>query len=278
MQTINNNALRSSRDGELQTFFYCGKNVRTITKDGEIWWVLKDICEILGIENSRNVTSRLENDEKATVHITDISHNGTKQNRMITVINEYGLYNVILLSRKPEAKKFQHWATHEVFPHIRRHGAYITTSKLEEFMNDPDTFIKLLSILKEERLAKEKLQNQIEIDRPKILFADAVSASEGTVLIGELAKILRGNGIQIGQNRLYEKLRQDGFLIRRDGSDHNMPTQKSMDLGLFKIKETSIVHSDGHITVSKTTKVTGRGQQYFVTYFLNNRGNHDEIN
>jgi anti-repressor protein len=118
----------------------------------------------------------------------------------------------------------------------------------------------------------ERLQIQLENDKPKIVFADAVSVSQGAISVADLAKILKGNGIEIGQKRLFQRLREDGFLIRREGSDHNMPTQKSMDLGLFRIKETSIVHSDGHITVSKTTKVTGKGQQYFIDYFLNKKG------
>jgi anti-repressor protein len=139
-------------------------------------------------------------------------------------------------------------------------------------MNDPDSWITLINCLKKERSEKEQLKTQIENDKPKIVFADAVSVSEGSILIGELAKILKGNGIEIGQNRLFEQLRQDGFLIKRDGTDYNMPTQKSMELRLFKVKETAITHSDGHVTISKTTKVTGKGQQYFVNYFLNRNG------
>jgi len=135
-------------------------------------------------------------------------------------------------------------------------------------MNDPDSWIKLLTALKEERQEKERLQLQAAQDKPKVVFADAVSASDGTILIGELAKILKGNGIEIGQNRLFERLRQDGFLIKRKGTDYNAPTQKAMELGLFRVKETAITHSDGHVTISKTTKVTGKGQQYFVNYFL----------
>ena len=135
-------------------------------------------------------------------------------------------------------------------------------------MNDPDAWIKLLTALKEERQEKERLKLQAAEDKPKVVFADAVSVSEGTILIGELAKILKGNGIDIGQNRLFERLRQEGFLIKRKGTDYNAPTQKAMELGLFRVKETAITHSDGHVTISKTTKVTGKGQQYFINYFL----------
>jgi anti-repressor protein len=257
----------------LQVFDYSNSKVRIIMKDNEPWFVLKDVCDVLGISNSRMAADRLDEDEK------DVSNTDTPGGlQKLTIISESGLYKVIMLSRKPEAKKFQRWVTHDVLPSIRQHGAYITTSKVEELMNDPDAWIKLLTTIKEERLAKEGLRTQIENDKPKIVFADAVSVSENTVLIGELAKILKGNGIAIGQNRLFEQLRQDGFLIRRDGSDYNMPTQKGMELGLFKIKETAITHSDGHVTISKTTKVTGKGQQYFVNYFLNEKGGNDAAN
>lgn len=256
----------------LQVFSYEGKEVRTIQESGEPWWVLKDVCEVLELSNSRMVAERLDEDEKG-VSIVDTL--GGKQE--LTVISESGLYNVILLSRKPEARKFKRWVTHEILPSIRKHGAYMTSDKLEEIMNDPDAWIKLLTTLKEERQAKERLQLQATVDRPKVVFADAVSVSDGTILIGELAKILKGNGIEIGQNRLFERLRQDGFLIKRKGTDYNAPTQKAMELGLFKVKETAITHSDGHVTISKTTKVTGKGQQYFVNYFLGGGGGNGQI-
>ena len=191
-------------------------------------------------------------------------------------VTESGLYSIILLSRKPEAKKFKRWVTHEVLPTIRRHGAYVTPAKLEELMNDPDSWIKVLTALKEERAAKERLRLEAAENKPKVIFADAVSVSEGTILIGELAKILKGNGIEIGQNRLFEKLRQDGYLIKRKGTDYNAPTQRAMDLGLFRVKETAITHSDGHVTISKTTKVTGKGQQYFINLFLGKGVNENE--
>jgi len=254
---------------ELKIFSYEGKEVRTIQRNGEPWWVLKDVCDVLGLTTPTRVAERLEEDEVSQTHLTDAI--GRQQETLI--VSESGLYNVILRSDKPEAKKFKRWVTHEVLPQIRKHGAYITTSKLEEIMNDPDSWIKLLTALKEERQEKERLQLQAAEDRPKVVFADAVSVSEGTILIGELAKILKGNGIEIGQNRLFERLRQDGFLIKRKGTDYNAPTQKAMELGLFRVKETAITHSDGHVTISKTTKVTGKGQQYFINYFLGGGAN-----
>lgn len=185
----------------------------------------------------------------------------------INFIPEGDLYRLIVKSQLPAAERFERWVFEEVLPTIRKHGAYVTTDKLEAIMNDPDSWITMLNALKKERTEKEQLRIQTEVDRPKVLFADAVSVSDGAILIGELAKILKGNGVDIGQNRLFEKLRQDGYLIRRKGTDYNAPTQRAMELGLFKVKETAVTHSDGHVTVSKTTKVTGKGQIYFVNKF-----------
>ncbi len=250
-------------NNELQVFSYEGNEVRTVRRGDELLWVLKDVCAALGLSDTNKVAERLDGDE-----LTRIKFVSGGQAREMYAVNESGLYNVILRSDKPEAKRFKHWVTHEVLPSIRRHGAYITPAKLEEIMNDPDAWIKVLTALKEERAAKERLQIQAEADKPKVVFADAVSVSDGAILIGELAKILKGNGVEIGQNRLFEKLRQDGYLIKRQGTDYNAPTQRAMELGLFKVKETAITHSDGHVTISKTTKVTGKGQQYFINLFL----------
>lgn len=258
---------------ELQVFFYEGKEVRTIQRNAETWWVLKDVCDVLELSNARMIADRLDTDDVSLAYVTD----SMGRQQQTNIVNESGLYNVILRSDKHEAQRFKRWVTHEVLPQIRKHGAYITTSKLEEIMNDPDSWIKLLTALKEERQEKERLQLQAAEDKPKVVFADAVSVSDGTILIGELAKILKGNGIDIGQNRLFERLRQDGYLIRRKGTDYNAPTQKAMELGLFKVKETAITHSDGHVTISKTTKVTGKGQQYFVNYFLGGGVGNEQV-
>ena len=255
---------------ELQVFSYEGSEIRTVQLGGEPWWVLKDICDVLELSNPSVIADRLDEDEKAKVDPKQ--YLGSRSNEPATVISESGLYNVILLSRKPEAKKFKRWITHEVLPTIRKHGAYVTSAKLEEMISDPEAWIKVLTALKDERAAKERLQLEAAQNEPKIVFADAVSVSNGTILIGELAKILKGNGIEIGQNRLFEKLRQDGYLIKRQGTDYNAPTQRAMELGLFRVKETAITHSDGHVTISKTTKVTGKGQQYFINLFLGRSG------
>ena len=262
-------------NSELKIFNYKNNEVRTTIKDGEIWFVLKDVCDVLGINNSKMVAARLDENEKAGVSLTDLSSNGTQQKRNFTIISEAGLYKVILRSDKPEAKKFMNWITHEVLPSIRKHGAYITSAKMEELMNDPETWVKLIRTLQQERREKELLKNQVENDKPKVIFCDAVSASDSDILVSEMAKILRGNGIDIGEHRLFERLRNEGFLIRRKGTDKNIPTQRSMNLGLFKITETAITHSDGHVTIAKTSKITGKGQVYFIKYFLAHKKDND---
>lgn len=236
--------------------------VRTIMTDGEPLFVAKDVCDILGLSNSRQAMSRLDRDEKNTVILNDGIGNPNK-----TVVNEYGLYNLVLASRKPEAKAFKRWITHEVIPAIRKHGGYLTPAKTEELLSNPDLIIQLATNLKEERAARSQAEQQLEVAKPKVLFADAVAASDNTILIGDMAKIIKQNGHAIGQQRMFRWLRENGYLIKRMGADYNSPTQKAMELGLFKIKETAITHSDGHVTVSKTVKVTGKGQQYFIAKF-----------
>jgi anti-repressor protein len=255
---------------DLQVFNYEGAEVRTVDREGETWWVLKDVCGVLELSDTNKVTERIDSDDLTRIKIVSGG-----QTREMYAVNESGLYNVILRSDKAEAKKFKRWVTHEVLPSIRKHGAYMTAGKVDEMLNDPESWIKLLGALKAEREEKEVLSSRVEADRPKVLFADAVAVSEGAILIGELAKILKANGVDVGQNRLFEKLRGSGFLIRRRGTDFNMPTQRSMELGLFKIKETAVTHSDGHVTVSKTPKVTGKGQAYFVNYFIGKENFYD---
>lgn len=248
---------------DIQIFQYQDKPVRTIQKDGEPWWVLKDVCEVLEINNARDVFNRLEDDEKGVGQIDTLGgHQKTN------IINESGLYNVILRSDKPQAKPFRKWVTSEVLPSIRKHGGYLTPEKVEEALLNPDTLIRLATDLKTEREKRMLLEAQAQKDKPKVLFADAVATAKTSILIGELAKLLKQNGVDMGQNRLFEWMRRNGFLIQRKGTDYNMPTQRAMEAGLFEIKETSITHADGHVSVSKTPKVTGKGQQYFISRFL----------
>lgn len=239
--------------------------VRIIIINGEPFFVGKDVAYILGYERpAKAILDHVDAEDKDEVPIQDSI--GRMQNT--PVINESGLYSLILSSKLPKAKEFKRWVTAEILPSIRKHGAYLTTETLEAVMKDPDAWIRVLTELKNQRGEKEKLQTEVMESKPKVIFADAVAVADTTILIGELAKLLKGNGLDIGQNRLFERLRNEGYLIKRKGTDYNTPTQMAMDLGLFKVKETVIQHSDGHTTISKTTKVTGKGQQYFINRYL----------
>lgn len=240
--------------------------IRIVEVNNEPWFVGKDVAVILGYAKPENaIATHVDIDDKTT---TLIQVNGSNYKSKTILINESGLYSLILSSKMPNAKKFKRWVTSEVLPSIRKHGAYLTPEKLEEALLNPDTLIKLATDLKAEREKRIALEVQAEQDKPKVLFADAVSASHTSILVGELAKILKQNGVNIGQNRLFAELRDRGFLIKRKGSDWNMPTQKSMDMRLFEIKETIISHADGHTSINKTVKVTGNGQQYFINLFV----------
>lgn len=231
--------------------------VRTVQKDGQPWFVAADVCRALEISNNRDALNRLDADEKG-VASTDTP--GGKQN--LTVVNEPGLYTLVLGSRKPEARAFKRWITHDVIPSIRKSGGYIAG---QENMTDAELLSKALLVAHRQIEARDA---QIEVMTPKALFADAVSASKTSILIGDLAKLLKQNGFDIGQKRLFAWLRDNGYLIRQKGASYNSPTQRSMDLKLFEVKETTITHADGHITINRTAKVTGKGQQYFINKFL----------
>jgi anti-repressor protein len=245
-----------------EIFNFHGQTVRTVTVNDTPYFVGKDVAEILGYAKARNALSTHVDSEDA-LKWGVMDELGRKQET--TIINESGLYSLILSSKLPQAKEFKRWVTSEVLPTIRKNGMFAT----DELLDNPDFAIATLQRLKEERDAKKLLEAKIEADRPKVLFADAVSASKSSCLIGELAKILKQNGIDIGQNKLFQWLRSNGYLISRRGESWNQPTQKSMKLGLFELKKTNINHADGHTTVNTTTKVTGKGQQYFINKFLN---------
>ena len=178
-------------------------------------------------------------------------------------LTEDGLYEVLMQSRKPIAKKFKK-KVKEILKDVRKYGMYAT----DELLDNPDLIIKMATRLKEEKAKNKELEDKMKEDKPKVLFADSVETSKNTILIGELAKIIKQNGVDIGQKRLFTWLRDNGFLIKREGTDYNMPTQKSMELELFEIKETAVTHSDGHISINKTPKVTGKWQVYFINKFL----------
>lgn len=254
-------------NNEIQQFDFRGASLRTLTDEaGEPWFVAKNACDILGIDTN-HLRGALDDDEITNLRNSEVWN---QPGRAPLIISEPGLYKLIMRSRKPEAKEFRRWVTHEVLPSIRRHGAYATDVTIDSILNDPDFGIRLLTDLKDERARRREAEKTIEAQKPKVLFADSVAASHSTILVGELAKILKGNGVDTGQNRLFQWMRDNGYLISRKGTDFNMPTQKAMELGLFFIKETNIQHSDGHITVNKTPKVTGKGQTYFVNKFLAN--------
>ena len=241
--------------------------VRATEINGEAWLVGKDVAEILGYERpTKAVTDHVDSEDRDVVPIQDSI--GRMQNTPI--INESGLYSLIISSKLPQAKKFKRWVTAEVLPSIRKHGAYMTPQKIEEVLLSPDTIIKLATDLKAEREERMKLQRETEGLKPKAIFADAVSASKTSILIGDLAKLIKQNGHDIGQRRLFQWMRDKGYLIKQQGASWNMPTQRSMDMGLFEIKETTITHSDGHVSISKTVKVSGKGQVYFVNKFIAN--------
>lgn len=241
---------------EIQQFDFKGAALRTLTdENGEPWFVLKDCMSILDLGNPTETVKMFDDDEFSTTEVIDSI--GRRQQAYI--ISEPGLYRLVMRSRKPEAKEFQRWVTHEVLPSIRKHGAYMTQQTLDKALTSPDFLIQLATKLKGEQEKVKELE-------PKARFADAVAASDGTCLVGELAKMLRQNGLDIGQNRLFAQLREDGYL-GKTGSNRNVPTQKAMDLGLFRIKETAITHSDGHVTINRTAKVTGKGQTYFVNHY-----------
>lgn len=239
--------------------------IRTIEKDGEPWFVGKDVATALGYKDTVNaLKSHVDAEDKGGWQIT--TQFGDKET---TIINESGLYSLVLSSKLPAAKKFKRWVTNEVIPSIRKHGAYMTPETLEKVLLSPDTLMQLAQNLKDEQEKRKALEAQIESQKPAVLFTGAVETSKTSILIGELAKMLKQNGINIGQNRLFAWMREKGYLIKRKGTDYNMPTQRSMDMGLFEIKETTINNPDGSIKISKTPKVTGKGQVYFINLFLN---------
>ena len=188
-----------------------------------------------------------------------------------TFIPEGDLYRLIVRSKLPAAERFEKWVFDEVLPSISKHGAYMTPDTIEKAVYNPDFLMNLAMQLKTEQATRRALEIQITEDKPKVLLAEAITTSKTLILVGELSKILKQNGIKIGQNRMFAWLRENNYLIKRHGTDYNMPTQRSMELELFEIKETVIYHTDGRTTICKTPKVTGKGQQYFVTKFLRER-------
>lgn len=246
--------------------------VRTVQKDGEPWFVAADVCNTFGEKNRNRAMQGLDEDEKGYTQID--TPGGTQK---MAIVNEPGLYALLFAmqpqkargvsddyieNRMNQLKAFKRWITHEVIPSIRKSGGYIAG---QENMTDAELLSKALLVAHRQIEARDA---QIEVMTPKALFADAVSASKTSILIGDLAKLLKQNGCDIGQKRIFAWLRDNGYLIRQKGASYNTPTQRSMDMKLFDVKETTITHADGHIAINRTTKVTGKGHQYFINKFL----------
>lgn len=253
---------------QITRFDFHGANVRVLTDEhNETWFVGKDVATILGYKDTFGALKKHVDKEDKQNRQND-SFNSP---RGMTIINESGLYSLILSSKIPQAREFKHWVTSEVLPSIRKHGGYMAG---QEAMS-PEQMLAASMRWLESRIAEQQgqiasQQAQLDAQAPKVLFADAVSTSKRCILVGELAKILRQNGVDMGEKRLFAWLREHGYLMQRNGV-RNFPTQHSMDLGLFQVKETPIVHSDGHTTLSVTTKVTPKGQQYFIQKFLGHK-------
>lgn len=239
--------------------------IRTAVLDGEPMFCLADVCKALEITHVTDVKNRLKQDGVGTTEVIDSL--GRKQKA--TFINESNLYKTIFQSRKESAERFTEWVTSEVLPSIRKNGGYIAG---QETMSDDELLAKALQvaqnkIAERDRVIEQK-QARIEKMKPKEIFADAVATSTTSILIGDLAKLIKQNGVDMGQKRLFLWLRENGYLIKRNGSDYNMPTQKSMDMNLFEVKESTVNNPDGSVRINRTTKVTGKGQQYFINKFL----------
>ena len=239
-------------------------SVRVSQVDGEPWFAAKDVCDALEIGNSRQALVRLDDDEKGVIS-TD-THGGVQQ---LQAVNEPGLYTLVLSSRKPEARAFKRWITHEVIPSIRRHGMYATPQAAEAMLNDPDVMIATLQALKAERAKAAELAAANAALAPKALFADAVASSDRCILVGDLAKLLKQNGYNTGQRRLFARLHEDGYLMWSAGK--HMPTQRAMEQGLFKLKEHSGLKPDGSGWSTVTVTVTGKGQVHFINRYCKDR-------
>lgn len=234
-------------------------------KDGTAYLSLEAVARGLGFTRVKNDTEYVMWD-RVDKYLSEIGFHTCVERP--DFIPENIFYRLAMKAKNEAAERFQAKIADEVIPSIRKHGMYATEVTIERMLGDPDAMIKVLTALKEEREQRKALESKVETDRPKVLFADAVSASDSTILVGDLAKLISQHGVDIGQRRLFQWMRDNGYLIRREGTDRNMPTQRAMELGLFSIKETAITCPDGQIRVTKTVRVTGKGQQYFINKFL----------
>lgn len=238
--------------------------VRTVVIDSEPWFVGKDVAVILGYQNgSRDINRHVDEEDRHKVMLFD-----GNQDKETIIINESGLYSLILSSKMPDAKKFKHWVTSEVIPSVRKNGGYISG---QENLTDEELLSKALLVAQNKIADRDRIiaskQERIEQMRPKEIFADSVATSKNSILIGDLAKMICQNGVEIGQKRLFDWMREKGYLIKT-GSSKNLPTQKSIDLGIMEVKERALNNPDGSVRITLTPKVTGKGQVYFVNKFL----------
>ena len=234
--------------------------VRVIEVNNAPYFVGRDVAIALGYKDAVSaIKAHVDSDDRGVAKCHTL---GGMQD--LTVINESGVYSLVFGSKLEGAKRFKRWVTSEVLPIIRKHGAYMAEQTLEQALLSPDFLMKLAGELKEEQEKRRQAEATIKENAPKVLFADAVSASETSILVGELAKLIAQNGVDIGQNRLFKWLRENGYLFK----DKNEPTQKAMDMKLFEVKERTINNPDGSVRITRTTKVTGKGQVYFVNKFL----------
>lgn len=238
--------------------------VRTVEIQGEIWFVGKDVAECLGYaDQNKAIQMHVDTEDK----LNDKTALSLGQ-RGGWLINESGLYSLIMSSKLPTAKAFKHWVTSEVLPSIRKHGAYMTPDKIEEFLFNPDTLIKLAQNLKAEQEKNVILNNIIEMNAPQVHFAKSITASGDCISVNAMAKILKQNGIETGQNRFYGWLRDNGYLSKQIGDNWNLPTQKAMDLKLFRIQESETTKPTGEVKINRVSKVTAKGQEYFVNKLI----------
>lgn len=233
-------------------------SVRTVDIDGKIYFVANDVAKALGYSVPKDAVTRHCKGALKQRYLTD----GGEQE--MKIIPEGDIYRLVIKSQLPTAEKFERWVFDEVLPSIRKHGMYAE----DELLDNPDLLISVAQKLKEERDKNKALKAENERMKPKEIFADAVATSHTSILIGDLAKLIKQNGVDIGQKRMFAWMRDNGYLIKRNGSDWNMPTQKSMEMGLFEVKESTVNNPDGSVRINRTTKVTGKGQQYFINKFL----------
>lgn len=241
-----------------------GKQLRIYGDFQNPLFLAKDVAEWIEHSNVTKMLNGIDKTEKIVIKIP--SNNllvGLQSNTEYTFLTEEGLYEVLMQSRKPIAKEFKK-KVKEILKDVRKYGMYAT----DELLDNPDLIIKMATRLKEERAKNKELEDKMKEDKPKVLFAEAVSIAKNTILVREMAKLIKQNGIDMGEKRLFIWLRENGYLIKKIGTDYNMPTQRSMDLGLFEIKESPVLHSSGEIEISKTPKITGKGHQYFLNIFL----------